>query len=296
MTDRRLVSQFLCWTFGISYAFGLLYYAAHRLTGGFEGMRWVPFSLVLYMWVPALVTIVLVKRVYRRSLREIGVEIRLSWAWLGAWIYPLSIAALTLGVCLLFGWGELDTDFSAFIDDLAETLPPEQIEIARESFGQFDLASMLLMMTAQAVAMGATINALAAFGEELGWRGLLHTALRPMGFWKANLLIGLIWGLWHAPIIATGYNFPDYPLAGTVVMTLGTMALSPLIGFVRERSGSVIAASIFHGVLNASAGLPIVLIAGAPNILRSPLGLAGIIAMIGLIAISIPLVGLGREP
>ncbi len=40
-----------------------------------------------------------------------------------------------------------------------------------------------------------------AFPEELGWRGFaLETLLKRHGFIKANLLLGLIWGVWHLPL------------------------------------------------------------------------------------------------
>ena len=36
-----------------------------------------------------------------------------------------------------------------------------------------------------------------------------------------NLLIfGLIWGIWHAPFIFQGHNYPQYPVAGVFMMTI----------------------------------------------------------------------------
>ena len=59
---------------------------------------------------------------------------------------------------------------------------------------------------------GVTINGLFAFGEEYGWRGFLMDELRPLGAVRANLLTGVLWGLFHAPIILLGYNFDPYRL------------------------------------------------------------------------------------
>ncbi len=41
----------------------------------------------------------------------------------------------------------------------------------------------------QGLVGGVTINAIAGFGEELGWRGLLSKELHPAGFWRSSLLI-----------------------------------------------------------------------------------------------------------
>lgn len=40
-----------------------------------------------------------------------------------------------------------------------------------------------------------------AFGEELGWRGYLLPSLLPIGRRKALLLHGVIWGVWHWPLL-----------------------------------------------------------------------------------------------
>ena len=294
--NRAMVTRYLAWTFAINYliGFGFLYLA--RSTQTFQhSPNLAVFMLIFYMWVPALVSMVLIKFHYGERLADYGLRFRPNRGWLGAWVYPILIGFLTILVCLMLGIGRWDPDFSSFIAGQAARLSPEEFARAREQLASLSVSTVLLMTVVQGIIAGTTINALAAFGEELGWRGLLYTQLRPLGFWKANLLIGLIWGIWHAPIIAAGHNFPEHPIAGIFVMTLGTLALAPLIGFVRERSGSVIAAAIFHGVFNASAGVSIMLIADAPNILRAGLGLAGIIAMAVLIAVSYLWFGLGRR-
>jgi membrane protease YdiL (CAAX protease family) len=127
---------------------------------------------------------------------------------------------------------------------------------------------------------GLTINAIAGFGEELGWRGLLQKELLNMGFWKSSMLIGFIWGIWHVPLILMGHNYPNYPLIGIFIMTcIGTL-LGPIFSFVRLKSGSVIAASICHGTFNASLSLATLFIKGGSDILVGMTGVAGIIALL----------------
>ncbi len=110
-------------------------------------------------------------------------------------------------------------------------------------------------MLAEVLGAGATINAVAAFGEELGWRGFLLNQLAPLGFWPASFLIGVIWGLWHLPLIAYGYNYPGHPIAGPLMMILLTILLAPLLSYFRLRGGSVFVPSVFHGTFNAAASL-----------------------------------------
>jgi membrane protease YdiL (CAAX protease family) len=48
-----------------------------------------------------------------------------------------------------------------------------------------------------------------AFGEELGWRGMLFPTLADFTSERSAALVsGVIWGLWHAPAIAI--FLPDF--------------------------------------------------------------------------------------
>jgi membrane protease YdiL (CAAX protease family) len=141
-----------------------------------------------------------------------------------------------------------------------------------------------LLIVTQLVTMpiaAATINALLAFGEELGWRGFLVPALRPLGTWATLLLSGLIWGLWHAPVILLGYNFARTDASGVLFMVGGCVAWGVLLGWLRLRSASVWPAVFAHGALNASAGLIGMLYAAGTTYDMAhagPLGVAGWIA------------------
>jgi len=98
--------------------------------------------------------------------------------------------------------------------------------------------------------------------RKLGWRGLLLRELGRMGFWRASALIGLIWGIWHAPLILQGHNYPQHPVEGVFMMIIFCLLLSPIFSYIRIKSGSVIAAAILHGTLNATGGLSIMIVNG----------------------------------
>ncbi|WP_340681246.1 CPBP family intramembrane glutamic endopeptidase [Natrinema gelatinilyticum] len=70
------------------------------------------------------------------------------------------------------------------------------------------LVAILLIVVTRG-GLGYDDQLVAAFGEEFGWRGLLFLKRSPLGFWRVSLLTGVVWGLWHAPLIVQGYNSPD---------------------------------------------------------------------------------------
>lgn len=104
------------------------------------------------------------------------------------------------------------------------------------------VASLLLAVPAVFV-----MQAVFAIGEEAGWRGWLQDQLAPLGFWRMSLAIGVLWALWHAPIVlALGFGPRE---AATYLGTI--VAVAPLLAALREISGTAWAAVIGHGLLNS---------------------------------------------
>ncbi|PHR93804.1 MAG: CPBP family intramembrane metalloprotease [Robiginitomaculum sp.] len=140
-----------------------------------------------------------------------------------------------------------------------------------------------VILVIQAISLGAAINGVLLISEELGWRGFLWSKLIAHGFWKTALFTGIVWGFWHAPLIYMGHNYPGLPIAGIFLMVGFTLLVSPIIGYVRLKNGSVWAASLFHGTLNAVAGLSVLALARTdaplPLTWKGILGLGGVMAL-----------------
>lgn len=138
---------------------------------------------------------------------------------------------------------------------------------------------LLLAGVVGAVVAGWTLNGLFAMGEEYGWRGLMWDELRHHGVVRANLLIGLAWGLWHAPVVVQGYNYPGHPVLGVVAMVIFCTGMSFALTAVRELTGSVLPVAAAHGMFNALAPLLLLLAPGASPVLGGPVGLLGALAL-----------------
>ena len=137
-------------------------------------------------------------------------------------------------------------------------------------------------------AVAPILNAIPTFGEEYGWRGYLLPALLPLGQWRALILDGVIWGLWHAPVIALGYNYPLHPILGIALMCVFTTLFGIILGWTRLATGSIWPAVIGHGALNGSAGLAVLLAQANTTVdtaLATILGVAGWVVMLLVIAL-----------
>lgn len=69
------------------------------------------------------------------------------------------------------------------------------------------------------------------------------------------------------------------------MMTLATVAVSPVYTYLTVRAESVLAATFFHGSFNGLGVLSLVYLAGADNLLLSPVGVAGVGAAFLVIAL-----------
>ena len=100
--------------------------------------------------------------------------------------------------------------------------------------------------------VGVPISTALAFGEEFGWRGYLLPKVLPLGEVKAAVIVGLIWGPWHLPVLIVGLNYPGQSIIAVLaVFLLSTTLLSLLhTRFYVASSYSLIAVSLLHGSLN----------------------------------------------
>ena len=211
---RAELLTFLALTFALSAIFWGLIVRAGSL--GAQGGLYV----LALMWCPGVSAIV-TRLAFHRSLRGLG------WRWgetrwaVLAYLLPLAYAGVAYGVVWLTGLGGVD--FSRLGTPLA------------------------LFLT-----LGLLQSLLSATGEEIGWRGFLVPALaQRMSLGGVALVSGIIWALWHMPLIV----FADYN-AGTAtwwaVLCFGVMvvALSMPMAWLRLRSGSLWPAAILHASHN----------------------------------------------
>jgi len=247
------------------------------------GGKWVtPNSIILaiaYMFIPMIMAIIVQKVIYREPLKEpLGISFKINWWFLVAWLLPLAVALATLGVSLLLPTVEFSSHMAGLMEKFKSTLTPEQFQQIGQQAAAFPIHVFWISLL-QGLIAGITVNAVAGFGEELGWRGLLQKEFGYMGFWKSSALIGIIWGIWHAPLILLGHNYPEHPVAGVFMMIIFTLLLSPIFSYVRLKAKSVIAAAVIHGSLNATVGLAIMVIKGGNDLIVGVTGLSGFIVL-----------------
>jgi uncharacterized protein len=174
----------------------------------------------LLMFAPGLAAVI-TYLVFERSLRPVGWKLGKIQNLLLALVIPLIYCSIGYGLVWLTGRGKYNGQF-----------PP--------NFPIF-LVTMLFNGTLSAVL------------EEVAWRGFLVPKMMELtSFTKTALITGLLWAVWHYPLIIFSNVVPgnNPPLHNLVCFTVFTVGVSFATAWLRLKSGSVWTAALLHGSHN----------------------------------------------
>lgn len=213
-TTLKEIATFLALTFSVSTEFYCLILTSSSVS---EGQKYIPGL----MWAPGLGALA-TQLLFHRNVRNLG------WRWPGAWwavlayVLPMAYALAAYGTIWLLGLGRLD------VSRLSEH-------------------PLLLVFG------GSLFSLVMAAGEEIGWRGFLVPALaRTMSFGRTVLTSGLIWVIYHAPLILFGeYRNSTTPVWYSMLcfsIMAGSLALP--LAWLRLRTNSMWPAALLHASHN----------------------------------------------
>ena len=193
--------------------------------GGFALLGITGETNIFLLAAPALAAVA-TKLVMQRNLRclQFGLP---RWHWLpAAYMLPIVISGFPFVLFWLVAGGLANGEQALWI--------------------QFVLAAGPAFLT----------TAVFALGEEIGWRGFLVPELaKTYSFAKVALTTGVIWAVWHWPLIflstdITGLNLVS-PFFALPVLTIILTAAGTVLAWVTLQSKSVWPAVVLHGSQNA---------------------------------------------
>jgi uncharacterized protein len=201
-------------------------------------------AILVLMWIPGLLSI-LFRLIFKEGFRDVGWRIGKARWWAWAYLGPLGLAALAFLIAFLFRKAALAADLSqqSMVYATAFNLP--------WLFPNSSAFSLLCQRFVTVAVIGIASGFVFAFGEELGWRGYLLPRLIQSGWPCPIVLSGVVWGIWHSPlIILTGYAHGAVTLS-LIMFTVLTILFGVFIGWLRFTSGSVFVATMAHASFNA---------------------------------------------
>lgn len=227
------IGIFLSLNFSLSSIFYFLIIYSGKLGGG-SGLY-----LVGIMWCPGISALITMK-ILKRNISDLG------WRWgktkhqVRSYLIPLLYTFIAYIVIWSVGWGKF---YNA-----------ETVNKITESFGLGEIgAGISIILYLILVGVFGTIGTMSrAIGEEIGWRGFLVPELyKSQGFTKTSLISGIIWGVWHLPILLfADYNSGTPSWFAMSCFMILVISISFIYTWFRIKSGSLWTAVILHGSHN----------------------------------------------
>lgn len=243
------------------------------------------FLTFLYRWGPAIAAILVARRMYGDPLSQLGLtpkdQIQGKWFFLGiAW------AAFLLPLTVLLTWlfsDGLGIDFIGTLDfdsqRILAVMTPEGSKV--EDMPSYFLnmsGGMLLLVTAfTQFLMGTSLYVAYTYGEELAWRGFLVQETKSLGFWKSNLFIGLVSGIWYAGILFPEGGFEVESIGWFLSVMLFYLAVSFPLSYFARKSGTLLTPACMQGIIMALAGTFMVFVIAEDSSWAGIIGVAGIL-------------------
>jgi membrane protease YdiL (CAAX protease family) len=150
----------------------------------------------------------------------------------------------------------------------------------------------LVILFIPVVVIGVPLSGLAAtFGEEYGWRGFLQDELIKIGKLPGVFLIGVIWGIWHFPVILRGVHTYPPTLPGLMLGLIFFTFWGIIQSYAVFKTGSIWTAAFLHGVVNSVyAFLSSYVIQSVDRIFSFGLG------TLGLLSLAVVVIAILRDP
>jgi len=195
-------------------------------------------GLVLpWMWTPAIASMV-ARLALGEGLQDVSFRFGGfaggRMALLG-WLFPVGVGGVAYGMA----WS---TGLAAF-----------KSPVVPGAAGITEPTVAFLLLLAIRLTIGVPIAALAAAGEEIGWRGYMLTRLIEARVPNPILVSGLIWATWHLPLILGGvYASGQHSVTSAGFFSVAIVAQAYVFARLRLTSGSVWPAIVGHAAWNAT--------------------------------------------
>lgn len=239
--SRKALVLYCALVLGLSWAIQLV---GMSVQGDLSKPPAAPY-LAATMWTPTLVALGFLVR-HRPSRQGVPWRPGNPMPLLPAVLVPTLIAFACVALVMALGWGTPGWfTFSARGVNISGG--PWTLGTGSQSWPYF------VANVAVTGAVFSLFNGVVTLGEEFGWRAFLQPKLiEQLGITRAVVVLGLVWSFFHLPSLLAGYNFPDHPVLGALVLfPVELVASSFFIAWLTIRARSFWPAVLTHGAANS---------------------------------------------
>ena len=156
-----------------------------------------------------------------------------------SYITPILYVSIAYVLIWLLGFGDLIN---------TERILQWSDELGIDSSNQ---TLVIVVMIFLLLTVGVIKNLGSTLGEEIGWRGFLIFELRKVMSFKALAIVsGIIWAIWHFPIINLMYGRGENLMVHLGAFTIMIIGVSVILAYYTFKSNSLWPAALYHSVHN----------------------------------------------
>jgi len=187
---------------------------------------------------PALASFITLK-IRKRPLSSLPWHLKELKYLKRAYITPILYVSIAYTFIWLFGFGNLIN---------TERILQWSLELGIDSSNQ---TIVMVVMVFLLLTVGVIKNMGSTLGEEIGWRGFLIFELRKVMPFKALAIVsGIIWAIWHFPLIHLIYGRGEHLLLHMSAFTIMIIGVSVILAYYTFKSNSLWPAALYHSVHN----------------------------------------------
>lgn len=156
-----------------------------------------------------------------------------------AYLTPVLYVSIAYVLIWLFGFG-------SFVN--TETVLDWSNELGIDNSGQTVVIAVMVFLL---LTVGVIKNLGSTLGEEIGWRGFFIFELRKVMSFKALTIVsGIIWAVWHFPIINLMFRRSENILLHLSAFTIMIVGVSVILAYYTFKSNSLWPAAVYHSIHN----------------------------------------------
>jgi hypothetical protein len=243
----------------------------------------------LYMLVPTISVLIVEKWKLKKIFSDYN--IRLKGIHISKSVKYILATAFLLPVILLFFSYLFGNVFGVkefgFLIISKEDLNPTLLTKLPSFFHDFTprIFIGIPFLAISGILTGCTANLFFALGEEIAWRGFLEKEISINKKWKP-FLIGIIWGLWHSPLILLlGHNYGEYRIGGIFIMVIVCIVIAYYFSQSLHQSRTLLVPAVLHGIINFSPLFTLIFVKTESPLLGPPMGLIFALSVVTVIFI-----------
>ena len=190
------------------------------------------------MMCPAIASFITLK-LKKRSISKLPWRLKRTKYLKLSYLLPIGYITISYVLIWVFGFGDFGNQ---------ETIAEWSLELGLKEFNTTIVAFTMILLLA---IVGVVKNIGSTLGEEIGWRGFFAFELRKvLSFGNTSIVSGLIWSIWHWPIIWLIYNGSGQLFFHITAFTVMIVAISVIMTYYTFKSNSLWPAALFHSVHN----------------------------------------------